>query len=360
MVFKRCLSFFNNNNNNNNSTTLNRFQQSFFEFVLYCLVGIETFLELEKTQKYGSDGFNVADFYFLNQIIANNASNLTTIIMIMRLLIIILCFVLASGRLKTSFETMLCKFLLASVYGVAYFSSQIDNYQHHYLICLLLVLIATNLLSKLLVFQVSWVYFCTTLTKLHWSFLDGSTLRHTLGGIVGKQINQINNNQWLWIAMSIAAVVVELLLSIGLLRRRLWPCCALIGISLHLSLEFSGFAIGLFSYLMIGFWITLILPRFTMQLPSISENLLLFTSVCCHSIVFYFINTPQTIMMKTIIIISLIQLLISRTTSTKSTIVWCLIAYLTFNYNPLFGFHLSRADQLVKQLQIDNGMKFCE
>lgn len=157
--------------------------------------------------------------------------------------------------------------LLTALYVGVYAASQIDSYQHHYLACLVLLLLVSATVRGagaanrraaeaqtllLLTRQVAFVYLWTTVTKLHGDFLGGVALRVAAGGVVAAHVVPAlaaalrTTDAALYALLAVGTVVVEAALSAALLVRRCWPLAAALGVALHVSFELSGFLIAQF------------------------------------------------------------------------------------------------------------------
>lgn len=171
------------------------------------------------------------------------------------------------------------------LYGVPYFWSQADSYQHHYLIALLLVLMCfvpfdrapdgeppsaspqvRSAGARLIYAQVAIVYLYTAVTKTSGFWLDGSTLMqiihvpwvrelHTLmAGTRG--ISEIS-------AYAVSAYAVmswQFIAAAAFLVPALRPFACLTGPAFHLLVEGIELQIGWFSFYMIGLYYILLFP----------------------------------------------------------------------------------------------------
>ncbi len=176
--------------------------------------------------------------------------------------------------------------LLAGLYGYTYFISQLDAYQHHYLVFLLLVIACTipwdeaahpegepekeprTVVSwglRLLTVQLAFLYLWAAISKMSPLWLNGTALsgqlgidwvRHAIQFVFGSASRGDPGG---FAAMAKLIMVAELVLAAGVLVRWMWPAVWLIGIGFHISVELSGYRIGLFSYFMLGLYV-LFLP----------------------------------------------------------------------------------------------------
>jgi len=173
---------------------------------------------------------------------------------------------------------------LTALFGATYFSSQLDSYQHHYLILLVLVIFcfvpwpaptaggaedppaAPAWAIRLLLVQLSLVYFWAAVAKMDPHWLEGRTLTMQVGdrwfreliastaSVAGVEVI----TAWGWAAKSV--LVGELFLAVALQVRRLWPAALVAGLAFHGGVEWLGFKIGHFSWFMFSLYV-LLLPE---------------------------------------------------------------------------------------------------
>jgi hypothetical protein len=228
-----------------------------FRFLFLMLVGYECWNDIAGASKYGAGGFNVAQLAFLSPAFDYLGARLIALdvfVVCLRTLIAYGCFVLALFTM-TPFKSGMLLCLVTAAYVTVYFSSQIDYYQHHYLVCLLLTIMCASVVVRgdtaqrslqLLAYQVSWVYLWSGVAKLHGDFLLGTSLRMTAGGVMASHIVPWHaallhvTTEQIYLFVAVVTVAAELFLCIALLSPRFWSLAAVVGIGLHLSLEFSG------------------------------------------------------------------------------------------------------------------------
>ncbi len=186
-------------------------------------------------------------------------------------------FALCGCLLPWKSERVLSQCLTAVGFNAYYWTNATDGYQHHYLLCVLLVLVPLAIEGdsrygwgrRLLCMQVGIVYFWTAVTKI-----DGS-----LGFILPIMIKKKWVHEWVsdvaaafgmhsdarvWSALGWSTVAVELFIAGALL----WPkfsdyrlrlMVILAGVSLHAGIEFLGnLSIRFFSFYMITFFLLLL------------------------------------------------------------------------------------------------------
>jgi tetratricopeptide (TPR) repeat protein len=228
-------------------------------FALFGVLAIDAFFQISHAPRYGS-GFNVANLRFLDDLAPGRDAAAT--------IYLALAFLFGAFALGGALRLMP---LAALLYNWMYFSSQLDSYQHHYLVSLLLILACFAPWStpaddrgprrswalRLMLVQLGVMYLWATVTKLHGNWLDGTAL------------NQQISTPWMramierggWPTAATMTLLLELLLAIGVWNRRLWPVVAPLGITFHVMIELSGLEIGLFSYVMVAIYLLAIPER---------------------------------------------------------------------------------------------------
>jgi hypothetical protein len=165
--------------------------------------------------------------------------------------------------------------IVTVLYGWAYFSSQLDSYQHHYLMWLLLVILCfaprepdplpkgasegaqrtvTSWAFRLALVQCSIVYLWAAIAKIDSLWLDGTALYiQAKDGWFRGMISAIGFDK-----VAVMVLAGELFLAAALWNRKLWLPAFFIGVGLHAGIEFVGLEIGLFSYLMIAVYLLVV------------------------------------------------------------------------------------------------------
>lgn len=233
-----------------------------FRLVFFGLHAVDAFLQISHAPRYGAGGFNVAHFawvpgldqqaYLLVQCtIAGLASMIA---------------VGVSGRWLPA--------ALAALYGWAYFGSQLDSYQHHYLVWLLLVLWCwvpgatradddappppvRSAALRVILLQLSIMYLWAAISKLEPKWIDGAALSQQLHGALRGAIEAtvgFKLASWMVIA-------TELALAATLWRARTQPLALALGLGLHGAIAVSGLEIGAFAYVMFALYLLLIPER---------------------------------------------------------------------------------------------------
>jgi tetratricopeptide (TPR) repeat protein len=246
---------------------VSRVKLVWFRIVFFTLIGLDGFLQISHAPRYGAGDFNVAHIPGLDAILPGPSRSG---ILLVFLLQSYLGFRIAWGRAGP-----IALALLAMLHGYAYFISQLDSYQHHYLMFLLLFVACfvpwqgsgreggaptsttTGWALRLIFVQISIVYFWAAVAKLDPAWLDGTT--------IGRQIQPgVMRDAAEALGLGVTAKLViaaELFLAVALFVRALWLPALLIGLGLHAGIELSGFEIGIFSYYMVAFYLLLVPDR---------------------------------------------------------------------------------------------------
>ena len=196
-----------------------------------------------------------------------------------------LCFISSAFGIAYTFSVT-CG---ALAYSTAYFSTLLDSFQHHYLLCLILFILifkeeGGELIPRLLSIQLSIVYLFGVMTKLTdgFLFIKGSftpnvamVMRvHRLVTWITKTIGIIQESH-VWSGIALITIFCEVFLALSIvvavryrnkdtIRFRLFGFVVwIVGTCLHISFEvFGSLSIRFFSwYMMILYW-GLIGPNF--------------------------------------------------------------------------------------------------
>eukprot|EP01102_Stenamoeba_stenopodia_P001630 TRINITY_DN1146_c0_g1_i1.p1 TRINITY_DN1146_c0_g1~~TRINITY_DN1146_c0_g1_i1.p1 ORF type:complete len:670 (-),score=112.68 TRINITY_DN1146_c0_g1_i1:1738-3747(-) len=314
-----------------------------FRFVFYSLFAIDSWIQLTRTYKFDGDfqKFNVGHFHSLFPI-TSPPSEGTSLYEVLEThgsdYVLSLAFyrwvlhrVLFPSRIAMEFGWLVRVFvsvrvafgeaarwesvLLSVITAYQYFISQIDNYQHHYLLVLLCFILSTidwsslgekleeqlkqrvkaekgsakqqrgkaALLSnqitsvtdsittttvwqfRLLVLQLSVVYFWTAVAKMDATWLSGVLFSRMIGPRMVATIEWTisllsdfglhNIDSVVWSAMSYSTLVIELYLVVALQIRAFDSLTLVAGLMLHMMFALGQLQIGLFSYYMLGIYL---------------------------------------------------------------------------------------------------------
>jgi hypothetical protein len=229
-------------------------------FALFATLAVDSLLQLSHAPRYGAGGFEVAHLGWLDGLGPGRVGYTVGQLVIAFLLVLAALGVAHRWGLP----------IVAVLYAWLYFGSQLDSYQHHYLVAILLVIACgvpwrrpadaepdTPMRSwalRLILVQLAIVYLWAAISKLDAAWLDGRTLELQLSGSVRELAG--------WLGFDVAAVLVlvaELILAGTLWLRPAWRVAAPVGIALHVGIIASGLEVGLFGYLVLALYL-LVLP----------------------------------------------------------------------------------------------------
>jgi hypothetical protein len=249
-----------------------------FRVAFFTLVGIDAFLQLQHAPRYGAGGFNVSHLPLLDALLPLPSRDGMVVVFLLQAYLAFRVALGGAGRAPLV--------ALTALYGYGYFISQLNSYQHHYLIFLLLVLCCFVPWSaahardgarpdapasvhswavRLILAQLALVYLWAAIAKMDGMWLDGTTLARQIGaGWTRDTIERLFGTatpadpggfaRVAWLVM-----LTELFLVVAMLWRRLWPVALVVGVAFHAGVEIAGFQIGLFSYFMFACYL-LVLP----------------------------------------------------------------------------------------------------
>lgn len=247
-----------------------------FRLVFFALLAIDAFLLIAHAPRYGAGGFNVGHIPLLDAITPTPTRG--------AIVVGALVMVYLAARVAVGVSTRLAVPVLAVIYGAIYFSSQLDSYQHHYLLALMLVAGCfvdwrgkrdNGWVLRLLFLQVSVLYLFAAISKMETGWSNGQALAVML---------ERSDPSWAktavsWVGTSAAAratILTELALAVLIHIRVTRVPAAIIGIGFHIGIESAGFEIGLFSYYMIAFYLLVLPPvvfRWAALSPAFVEGL---------------------------------------------------------------------------------------
>lgn len=207
--------------------------------------------------RYGAGHFNVSHIPWADALLPAPESSW--------FLVLVLSQVFLSLRAALGIALRQTLPLLALSYSVTYFWSQLDSYQHHYLVAVLLWIFAAGVLLERRHSLPAWslrgagaivsvLYFWAAVAKADPLWLDGQTLSTQITLDWARAMLDGHYAQAAW-----AVLVAELALAVAWQVRRAWPFALVVGLSLHLGIEVLDFKIGVFSYFMVALY-SLLLP----------------------------------------------------------------------------------------------------
>lgn len=307
-----------------------------FRIGLFSVLALDAWNQIKHAPRYGAGGFNVSHIPQLDWLLPMpTRAGLLIVFILQAFLAARVVFGVAVG---TSIK------LITALYAYAYFISQLDSYQHHYFVFLVLLLCCfvpwdevaasapdkgaskrldsgaegassqtgpkkqaqeqkqkqkqkpkqklskkkranlakqkelaakraakkaerahrqldnraarriTTWAIRLLLVQMSVMYFWAAMTKTAPLWLDGTALERQLSkGFVRDTMGSIGFGNG-----AVLVMITELFLVGALCVRRLWPLAFVVGVSMHIAFDNSGLEIGLFSYFMVGLYVLLI------------------------------------------------------------------------------------------------------
>jgi len=255
--------------------------------------------------RYGTAGFNVAHFRWLDAIIPVPSPALYIGVLLLAGLL--------SLTVAFSGVRMLSGIALLLLYTYSWSMSMLDSYQHHYFVSLMLVCVAffptshaddihprereegaapagiaqtTGFGYPLLLVTVAILYTFTALAKCDALWLDGSTIQRiskageVLAGLHGMAVTMGLTEAQFWSALSFSVIPLELFVAAGyalaVVRDRgdspRWVgltcnAAAAMALMLHIGAEGMGLEIGWFSYYM------MVLATFCLLPPTVIDAL---------------------------------------------------------------------------------------
>ncbi len=234
-----------------------------FRLVFFGLLALDALLQLRHAPRYGASGFNVAQLPLLDGL------GPTRVTYAIAQLACSYLFVLAAlGR-----STRIVIPAVTVIYSWLYFTSQLDGYQHHYLVALLLGIScfipwerpadgtpATPIRTwavRLLLVQLGILYLWAAVSKMDSAWLDGSTLSGQIQGSLRTLIDDSIGIK----AVARFTILAELALAATVWLRPAWFVALPIGLSFHAGILASNLEIGLFAYLMLAMYLLVIPDR---------------------------------------------------------------------------------------------------
>jgi hypothetical protein len=228
--------------------------------VFFALLALDALLNYSHAPRYGAGDFNVAQLAIFDPIAPGRAGFAVGQLVCAYAFVLVACGVATRWVLPVA----------TAVYGWLYFGSQLDSYQHHYLVWLILLLScfvpwerpvdavpATRIRSwavRLILVQLGMLYFWAAISKCNSAWFDGSTLSQQIHGSLAKLIEATVKFK---VASSLV-VLTEFTLAATIWNKRTWWIAAPLGLALHIGILWTGFEIGLFAWLMIGLYVLVI------------------------------------------------------------------------------------------------------
>lgn len=239
-----------------------------FRVLFFAVFAIDAWLQIAHAPRYGHLDFNVTHFPFLNDLLPMPTR--TSMLLIYTAQTYLALRIMLGGVQRAAYIG------LALLFAYGYFISQLNSYQHHYLLAIALGLLAAfpwpslakdsdvktpslhagNWPVRMLLVAMSVMYVYAALAKLDGEWTDGSTLALQLQeGWIRDIASKLG-----WAFCAKLAIVAELALAVLIQWRRGWPFALVLGIGMHMSFHWAGLKIGLFSYFMVTLYL-LVIPE---------------------------------------------------------------------------------------------------
>lgn len=264
-----------------------------FRGLFFFSVGWNALLMVEKSSRYGVAGWNVSHVPWLDFLLPTPTR---PAILIMLMASAYFSLLHAAGWLSK--WTMA---VLALLLGTTYFISQLDSYQHHYLVFLYIFILAIGTKEnkmapwaiRLLLVQTAIVYFWAFIAKCNGEWMSGDALiaqfnpKSTLAALM-EPLGLSPTKHFAFVAKLIA--ITELGLALALAWGKPSRMVATIGIAFHLLIELSGFEIGMFSFIMMSVYVLLWPKRdrqWSVAIPSLPRPLLFVAAGLCPLLLFF-------------------------------------------------------------------------
>jgi hypothetical protein len=256
------------------AATLRRFRALFFG-----LVAVDAWMQVAHAPRYGAGGFNVSHLPGLDGLMPMPGRTLMLLVYLLQSYL--------AARIALGATARWMTVSLAGLFGYSYFVSQLNSYQHHYLLFLLLALAGAvpwpsrspdggapvrSWAVRLMIVQLSVLYAWTTVAKLDAQWLSGSVLAGQVPGGWGRELIQhwgavgaslgdlgSRGEGAAWAGAARTVVAVEAFLAIAIQVPALRGAAFVAGMGLHLSIEALGFQIGMFSWFMVAVY-ALVVP----------------------------------------------------------------------------------------------------
>ncbi|HEU5055335.1 MAG TPA: HTTM domain-containing protein [Kofleriaceae bacterium] len=240
-----------------------------FRLLFFGVLAVDMWLQVEHAPRYGAGDFNVSHLPALDSWLPVLTRPLVAFLFILQAYLAGLFALGGGGRPVLVGLTVL--------FGVTYFSSQLDSYQHHYLMFLVLLVLCfvrwepapapppgkkapdppPDWPVRLILVQISILYFYAAIAKTDPLWLDGRVLERQVSAEWARDlIDRMGGFK----TVSGLVIATELGLAAAIHLRALRRFVAPVGILFHAGIEASGFQIGLFSYFMIALYV-LVLPE---------------------------------------------------------------------------------------------------
>lgn len=240
-----------------------------FRVAFFAVVAIDAVTAVPHAAAYGAGGFNVSHVAWLDPWLPAPTREVVVASLLVQAW---LAARLATGVVSTRAGGRADGALLAALFTGTLGWSQLDSYQHHWLVALVLAILAgvrwadggPGWCLQLVRAQIALVYLWAVVPKLDGAWLDGSLPRRWLGPSVPWDDALLTRlgvaPSTVWSAVGAGTVAVEVALALALLVPR-WRGWAIVpGVLFHLSIEASGLEIGWFSAYMVAAYLLIVPP----------------------------------------------------------------------------------------------------
>lgn len=231
--------------------------------VLFGMLAIDALLQIRHAPRYGAGGFNVA------QIPGLEALGPSREVYEVAQLVAAYLFVLAALGVATRWVLP----AVTAIYAWLYFTSQLDGYQHHYLMVLILGISCfvpwqrradttagtpvRTWAVRLILVQLGILYAWAAISKMNAAWTDGRTLANQITGPLRAVVDSAMGVK----AAAKLTIVAELVLAFTVWVRPAWFIALPLGVAFHVGILLSGLEIGLFAWLMLGLYLLLVPDR---------------------------------------------------------------------------------------------------
>jgi hypothetical protein len=224
--------------------------------VVFGMLAVDALLQIRHAPRYGVDGFNVAQLPGVGWLAPARTGYAVGQLACAYLFALVACGAVTRVALP----------IATALYAWLYFSSQLDAYQHHYLVAVVLVIacfvpwqrppgaaLATPVRAwalRLVLVELAIMYLWAAFSKLDGAWLDGTIMELMRGAPRAVIDATVGTHVAAWIVP-----IVELALAATIWIPRAWPVAAPLGIAFHVAIALSGLEIGLFAWLMIAMYV---------------------------------------------------------------------------------------------------------
>ena len=238
-----------------------------FRFLFFGLLAIDSWLKIGFAAGYGAGGFNIAHVAWLDRILPVPDARVIVLLWLAQSYL--------AARIALGGTRHWLGVLLAVLYGSTYLASQLDSWQHHYLLALLLIVLAWVRWNRprqvtwpfqLVRAQLSLVYFWAAVTKLDPRWLDGTVValsRGPIGDVQAWAAASLGVSPGVfWATLAWSGLFMEIFMCVAVLVPGLRGAAVVTGVVFHLTIELLlGIRIALFSWYMASLLVLIMPPE---------------------------------------------------------------------------------------------------